>query len=386
MKKIFFICLFLLTASPLFAEPRALVTEKLIDLGKLAEDRIYEYKFSVKNVGDSDLIVKVEKPSCSCTKILQPKAKQQLAPETNTHVKFTFDTTGMWGQVVKYIYIRTNDPKNPAVRIMINANVATRKDVILHRFKSFGAGTIVGAGLIDGVNPCAFTVLVFFVSFLSFVGYNRKQIFTLGSFFILTVFLTYLGIGLGLFEFFRRLEIFRFLSHLIFYITAILAFVLGIFSLYDWWIFKKTKDPDKIKLKLPGVIKRQIQNVIRQKTDDRTEDPSTKDRSVLKIIFTAVSCGFIISLLESVCTGQLYFPTIVFVLGIPALRVKAFSYLLLYNLMFIVPLLIIFVLAIVGVRSEGFAKIARMHLAKVKLLTAIVFFALGFSLLFFVKK
>jgi hypothetical protein len=384
MRRIFFILLFLLSATPLFAEPRALVSEEAIDLGSLEEGRIYEHEFFIQNVGDEDLSIDVAMPSCGCVQILEPTTTQRISSQEKLGIKFSFDSTGMWGWNDKYIFIRTNDPDSPVIKVMVSANVEKQDTLIINRFKSFGIGAITTAGLIDGVNPCAFTVLVFFISFLTFVGYHRRQIFILGIFFILAVFLTYLGIGLGLFEFFRSLEIIILLSRIIYYITAVLALTLGVFSLYDWWIFNKTKDPDKVKIKLPGIIKKQIQGVIRHKTDDRTR--GRKDRSILALIFTALSCGFIVSLLESVCTGQLYLPTIVFVLGVPELKAKAFLYLLLYNLMFILPLLIVFGFAFLGVNSERFAKIAHMHLAKVKLLTAIVFFALGFSLLFIIRK
>ncbi|MFC1594749.1 hypothetical protein ACFL38_05420, partial [Candidatus Omnitrophota bacterium] len=161
--------------------------------------------------------------------------------------------------------------------------------------------------------------------------------------------------------------------------TAILAIILGIISLYDWWIFHKTKDPDKIKLKLPGMIKKQIHGIIREKTDTRGK--KTQKAGIVKLVLTALSCGFIVSLLESVCTGQLYLPTIVYVLGIPELKAQAWTYLIIYNIMFIIPLFIIFAFALFGVTSEGFARIAKLHLAKVKLLTACVFFGLGIFLL-----
>jgi len=385
MKKFVFVCLFFLFATSVLASPQASLTKRAVNLGQLTEGNIYEHKFYIQNVGDSDLVLDVARSNCGCIRILEPQTQQHLSAGAKIEIRFSFNTLGMVGDVAKHIFIRTNDLKNPILKIIVNAAIEGKKNVILDRFKSFSIGTVTTAGLIDGVNPCAFTVLVFFISFLTFVGYRRKQILILGSFFILAVFLTYLGIGLGLFEALHRLAIFTFLSRVIIFIAGISAFILGVFSLYDWWIYSRTKDPDMIRLKLPALIKRKIQSVIRQKTDDRG-DSSSENRSIIKLIMTALSCGFIVSLLESVCTGQLYFPTIVFVLGMPELKIKAFSYLLLYNLMFIAPLLIIFGFALFGVSSQGFAKIARMHLAKVKILAAGVFFGLAFIILFFIRN
>jgi hypothetical protein len=58
----------------------------------------------------------------------------------------------------------------------------------------------------------------------------------------------------------------------------------------------------------------------------------------------------------------------------------------LYNVMFIVPLAIIFGLALWGMTSETFAKIAKDHLAKIKIATSAVFLGLGLGLLFLYQK
>jgi cytochrome b561 len=69
---------------------------------------------------------------------------------------------------------------------------------------------------------------------------------------------------------------------------------------------------------------------------------------------------------------------------IPELRANAIFNLLLYNVMFIVPLVGVFVSTFFGVTSEKMALITKKHTGTVKLLTAILFLALAgllFSLL-----
>jgi hypothetical protein len=78
-----------------------------------------------------------------------------------------------------------------------------------------------------------------------------------------------------------------------------------------------------------------------------------------------------------VCTGQVYLPTIIFVTGVPELRANAFLYLVLYNLMFIVPLIVIFVLVYLGTTYLQLAGFMRRHVALVKALTAVLFTSLG---------
>jgi hypothetical protein len=385
LKSVLCLILFYCAANLCFAEGKILLKENTINLGALSEGKLYKFSFPVTNEGDSDLIVKVVQSTCGCVQVLEPKKEVRLLPKEKLDIKYSVDTTGLAGEMVKYLYIHTNDKANPTLRITLNAQIERKKETILRRFNLWGAGTIITAGLIDGINPCAFTVLVFFMSFLAFVGYKKEQMFVLGAFFIVAVFITYLLIGLGLFQFFRQLEVFTHLSKIIYFITAILALILGVFSFYDYLIFKKTKDPDKITLKLPGVIKRQIHSVIKDKVDIRTNAALSKG-TWFKLALAALSSGFIVSILESVCTGQLYLPTIVYVLGIEQLRLRAVFLLILYNLMFVFPLLIIFALALWGMTSETFAKIAKNHLAKVKIATSAVFLGLGLGLLFIIKK
>jgi len=383
MKRAIFISLLILfSSSAVFAAAQISTENKVFDLGQMAEGMVYNYSFLVENTGDEDLLVDLLKVSCGCIKIIEPRKSVKLAAGEKLDIKFDFNTTGFTSKTVKYIYIHTNDPKQPIFSVKLLADIHPIEEVMVGRFGRFSALTVITAGLIDGINPCAFTVLIFFITFLSFAGYSRKQTVILGSFFILAVFFTYLWIGLGLFEVFRRLSFFVLFSFLIYLITAILALILGALSLYDWWIFRKTKDPERIKLKLPGIIKKKIQATIREKTDDRGE---VNRRNILKLMLTALSCGFIVSLLESICTGQLYLPTIVYVLGVPELKVRAWFYLIVYNLMFIAPLLAIFLFALLGTTSETFAKLASRHLAKVKLITAFVFFGLGLFLLIMLR-
>jgi len=92
--------------------------------------------------------------------------------------------------------------------------------------------------------------------------------------------------------------------------------------------------------------------------------------------------GVLVTLLESLCTGQMYLPTIMFAVSDPALRNQALGLLLLYNVAFILPLIVVFVLAYMGIRSEKLASFSRNHVALVKVLLGIAFLALGIGLLF----
>jgi cytochrome c biogenesis protein CcdA len=237
---------------------------------------------------------------------------------------------------------------------------------------------IIAAGLADGINPCAFTVIVFFISFLTVMGYRRREMAVIGSIYILAVFLTYLGIGLGFFRILYLWKNFRLISKAVYILVGGLSLFLGLMAVRDYWVYKRTGNTDDMALSLPRSIKNRIHAIV---GEYYRRDKSRQSRALVRLAASAFVVGFLISLLESVCTGQIYLPTIIFVLKEGGLRVKAFVYLLVYNVMFVIPLVGVLVFALVGVNSRQFEGFARRHLGTVKLAMAAVFLALGLVLL-----
>ncbi len=249
-------------------------------------------------------------------------------------------------------------------------------------FKGFVPATIIIAGLEDGINPCAFTVIVFFISFLAAQGYRRRELILIGSSFIFAVFLTYLNIGLGIFNFFYRFRDFWIFTRLLNLIIGSLSILFGILAIYDFIKFKKTGITDGLILQLPKPVKERIHKVVGffyRRTPQEKQDNSLP--SLNKLIASAFISGFLVSLLEAVCTGQVYLPTISFVLKTSALKLQALTYLLLYNIMFIIPLIVIFVLALLGVSSRQFSDFLKRHLGLIKIFMAVLFFSLGIFLI-----
>ena len=71
---------------------------------------------------------------------------------------------------------------------------------------------VIFAGLIDGINPCAFATMLFFISWIAVKGGGRRRILLCGISFIVGVYLAYLAIGFGLLGFIRTasgLEVIR---------------------------------------------------------------------------------------------------------------------------------------------------------------------------------
>lgn len=243
------------------------------------------------------------------------------------------------------------------------------KKGILQRFRSFGGLTVAVAGVIDGLNPCAFATIVFFISYLALVGRQGREILAVGLAFTVGVFLTYLGVGFGFLKAVVALPILALLGPWVYGLTALLCFILAGFSLHDFLQARRGK-PEEMRLKLPTSLRRHINRVIREGVGLRAFIP------------VAFITGMVISLIELACTGQIYLPVIMFVLSVPEMRAQAVSYLLLYNVMFIIPLMAVFLAAYWGTSSERMSIWVGRHASTVKLATSVLFVVMGVWLLF----
>ncbi len=246
---------------------------------------------------------------------------------------------------------------------------------LLQVFKKISVFTVIASGLIDGVNPCAFAVIVFFVSFLAVYGYRKREIIYVGTSYCVAVFLTYLLIGLGFFNFLYSLSNFYSVIKVFYYFIAAFCFVLSGLALYDFFKFKTTKQTDGLILQLPHFFKKRINEIIGSHLRKK------HDEGALSLSLSAFVVGFFVSLLEGACTGQVYLPTIVLILKNTNLRALAFTYLIIYNLMFILPLIVVFALSLLGFSSQKFNHFLKTNMSGIKFLMFLLFFLLGIIIL-----
>ncbi len=87
----------------------------------------------------------------------------------------------------------------------------------------------------------------------------------------------------------------------------------------------------------------------------------------------AFVAGLTVSLLELLCTGRVYLPTIMYVMSTEALRTRALGLLLLYVSLFTLPIIALTFVAYAGVSSERLTGLAKEHTAGTKLALTIVF-------------
>jgi cytochrome c biogenesis protein CcdA/thiol-disulfide isomerase/thioredoxin len=229
---------------------------------------------------------------------------------------------------------------------------------------------VILPGLGDGINPCAFATIIFFVSYLSLTGRRGRDIILVGAAFTLAVFSSYLAFGIVLREILSGLIDWTgpILRPILNGLTAVLCLVLAILSLGDFQKARKGKAKD-MTLRLPDRLRRWINATIRQSMKART------------FVIAAFIAGIVVSFIELACTGQVYVP-IILGLSTPGYRGPAFIALLVYCLAFIVPLVVVFVLSYMGTSSQKLGVLLNRHTATIKMITAVLFLAIGLWLIY----
>jgi cytochrome c biogenesis protein CcdA len=230
-------------------------------------------------------------------------------------------------------------------------------------FETLSLGLVAGAGLLDGLNPCAFTTIVFLVSYMTLFGADRRRIYLTGTVFILAVFVTYLAIGMA---FFHTLKHVLMNDAVAFAVNAALlcvVLILGAVSAVDF--FRALGGGlSEVTLKMPAFIRQRIQA--------RIADFSRKPLLSLAVPF---GLGVVVSGMELTCTGQVYVP-IVTMLADPQYRFQALFYLVAYNIAFILPLVGVFALAAAGLLHGRMGQ-GKRYVASVKLGYTALFFTLA---------
>ena len=186
--------------------------------------------------------------------------------------------------------------------------------------------TVLVAAAIDGINPCAFTVLLLFITAMlatlqaddQSVNAIRARLLSRGGIYIAAIFLTYLSLGVGLLktlDFFTR-------QHAPARIGALLAILFGLWMLKDFFLPDwgwRLQAPGKI-----GVIARQ----------------SAKKGTIPALIVG----GFLIGLCTVPCSGAVYLG-VLSLLALQPTALLGYGYLVLYNVVFVLPLVVILILA-----------------------------------------
>jgi cytochrome c biogenesis protein CcdA len=241
-----------------------------------------------------------------------------------------------------------------------NPVVTSRPIVIVAKLSAL---PIMAAGIIDGLNPCAFTTLIFLLASLALAGRGRREVLVIGILFTLSVFLTYLGVGLGLFAALRAASGVALVSLILRWVLVAVLLVFAFLSIYDYVKIREGR-PSEILLQLPNSLKLKIHASIRNRA------------KTAALAGSSLVMGFLVSIFEFACTAQVYLPTLAY-LARGKGRTDALFLLLLYNLCFIAPLIVVFIASYLGVSSKRITLLFQRRLRTVKLGLAIVFLGLA---------
>lgn len=242
---------------------------------------------------------------------------------------------------------------------------STDEDGIAQRFASFTLGIVLGAGLIDGINPCAFAGLAFLISYLLMSGSNRNHLLYTGLGFCMAMFMTYLAIGTGILSVIKRIQAISWILPVLGGVVGLLAIVFGMLSIVDAARAAIYRDRADFALRLPTGISKAIRATIRKHVNPGS------------LLIGAMVTGFLVAAMEFLCTGQVYLPTIVYVHSVYPGDARAMLYLVLYNLAFMAPAIGVFWAAYFGMGSKTLAKLAARSIVTVKFLTGLLFLLLG---------
>ena len=133
-------------ASPVLAAaakaPKIVFKEDFWNFGraKAGEDLIHEFVF--KNEGDAPLNLSSVETSCGCTAALV--SEKTVKPGKSGRIKVTFGTRGYSGEVVRYVYVESDDPNQPRIQLKVAATIDVQPQprIDLDRY-SFDGGLLV---------------------------------------------------------------------------------------------------------------------------------------------------------------------------------------------------------------------------------------------------
>lgn len=217
---------------------------------------------------------------------------------------------------------------------------------------------VITAGFLDGFSPCVIAILIFFIAFLINMRESFKNIFSLGLVYIFVIFLTYLGIGVGLFSGIMAFGRHHFFAEL----GSVFLILWGVVEIKDYFFPHLP-----FHIGMPKSFGKKAKVLIEQAT--------------LPAIILA---AFLVGLCSVPCSAGIYTAVTSFLASRTTYWTGLF-YLLIYNIMVILPLIVILVLAVNPLTLAKLAEFRQKNERLEKLVMGILMVILGaFILIFFI--
>ncbi len=221
--------------------------------------------------------------------------------------------------------------------------------------QAISLGLIITTAAIDSINPCAIAVLLFLIAVLISLKAARKRMLAVGLVYILGVFLSYYLAGIGIMKAIAHFDIARQINIFAGAIVMLAAFISVKEGLY----------PDSAQLL-----------VIPPKTKKIFTDLMQK--GTFAAVFIA---GILVSAFELPCTGQVYLG-ILSLMSQENMKAQGYFYLFVYNLIFVLPLVLILIGAAWGLDIERLQKLRKESRGLIKILIGLIMFLLGAWLIY----
>ena len=350
----------------------------------------------ITNTGDALLEIHRVRACCGSTANITTNS---IAPGAAATLTVALKPMAKPGPFRKKVTLYTNDPAAPVVEIPIVGEVVEVKvdedggDVVVQSASAAPHDVTVGsasgvesesisetppagvrlslrlpvillAGLVDGFNPCAFSIIIVLAGILAVGGRLRKARFWGGIAFCAASYATYMAMGLGLVSAIRAVSGFGLAVDVVFAALAATLFVLSLLSFRDALNYHLKRVPAAITLQLPDKVKAAIRNVAKSSW------------SGTAVVGTGLVCGVLVTLLDSLCTGQVYVPVLA-LLAKERHSVRALVLLAIYNLAFIAPLVAVFMLAAKGADAAQMSRWSKRNVFPSKIGLGVMFAVLG---------
>jgi len=215
---------------------------------------------------------------------------------------------------------------------------------------------IIGSAAIDSINPCAIGVLILMISVIMGGGHSTKRLLALGGAYIFAIFATYLIAGLGLVYFFSEIPIV--IAEYLSIAVGGLVIAAGILEIKDFFWYGKGPS-----LQIP----KKFANMI--------HDYSTSKTTIWGVMFL----GAFVAAVELPCTGAPYL-AILTILRID-FNFTAFLLMVLYNFIFVLPLIVILFMVAGGSKISTVAKWKEESKGTMRLFMGLLLAALGWILI-----
>ncbi|MBX4212492.1 GAP family protein [Candidatus Pacearchaeota archaeon] len=214
--------------------------------------------------------------------------------------------------------------------------------------------TVLITAAVDSINPCAIGVLILLVSTI-LVGKRKGELLKIGMIYIAAVYITYFIYGLGLISFMAAIPIVW--AEYISIVVGLLVVFAGIIEIKDYFWYG-----EGFSLMIPQKYAEKIKEKMKNLT-----------------LGTVIFLGVFVASVELPCTGGPYLA--ITLLLSQNFDLTAFVLLIIYNIIFVMPLVVILFMVLLGQKLQNVQQWKQNNKAYMRLFTGLILISLGWLLI-----